>query len=116
MLTEGCVLTSHETSRLTDQELDRLVDLIAPIYLQFYPSSSKERILRRLQNNKATVVDLLCFEGNLDSDTLVVRGVYNQGQGREDATFFSVREEKVRNFFKKRLTKCDAFIVVVPIK
>jgi len=213
MSPEEHVVTSYETTNLTDQALNELVNLIGPIYLRFYPSSSKERILKRLRHNKSTVLDLLsvnqtvcafgihyllkigdksilfrdgtmvndseqskgyyrllvqhaldkyspdfmatrtqnprvyemlrkfsatgsiypsegivppqgvviiahslCLEGKLDPETLAVKDVYAKGQGREDAQFFLVRDEKVRDFFKRSLAKSDAFIVVVPIK
>ena len=63
-----------------------------------------------------TIADLLCEGEVLDPKTLVVKGVYKQGQDRSEALFWKVRNEKVTRLFKQFLTEFDAFLLVIPTK
>lgn len=64
MFPEKYIVKSYEATRLDDQELQKLVSLIKPLYLCFYPTSTEERMRERLTRHAATEIDCL-FNGEI---------------------------------------------------
>ncbi len=62
----------------------------------------------------SSVASFFHENGEFDRKTLVVKGVYTNGQGRADADFWSVRDQKTVQLFRNFLTEFDAFMLVIP--
>lgn len=101
MFPQGYTLGSCLTVNLTPKELDRLIALVTPLYLDFSPESTPEKIRGRLTRDPSTAIDLL-YKG----ESLVCFGVYYARKVEEKKICFRdgiVLKEGERNqgFYKE---------------